>query len=80
MVGDTVKLKKKYTTRFNTEWPKGTEITVEQKLRQGYQIGYVTPAGKVGTQSILREELPPEVIKMLQEIGHLPSAPPVAEG
>jgi len=67
MVGEVVKLKQKYVTRFGTEWPKGTELTVEQKLRQGWQIGYVTPKGAVGTQSILKEELPPEVAKMLEE-------------
>jgi hypothetical protein len=71
MVGDTVTLKKKYTTRFGTEWPKGTELDVEQKLRQGWQIGYRTPDGRVGTQSILKEDLPPEVLKMLEEEGKL---------
>jgi hypothetical protein len=71
MVGDTVKLKKKYTTRFGTEWPKGTELDVEQKLRQGWQVGYRTPDGRVGTQSILREDLPPEVVKMLEDEGKL---------
>jgi hypothetical protein len=71
MVGDTVTLKKKYTTRFGTEWPKGTELDVEQKLRQGWQVGYRTPDGRVGTQSILREDLPPEVVKMLEDEGKL---------
>lgn len=71
MVGDTVTLKKKYTTRFGTEWPKGTELEVEQRLRQGWQIGYRTPTGAVGTQSILKEDLPPEVVKMLEECGKL---------
>jgi len=71
MVGDTVKLKKKYTTRFGTEWPKGTELDVEQKLRQGWQVGYRTPDGRVGTQSILKEDLPPEVVKMLEDEGKL---------
>ena len=71
MVGEEVKLKQKYVTRFGTEWPKGTELEVEQKLRQGWQIGYVTPKGAVGTQSILKEELPPEVAKMLESHGKL---------
>ena len=67
MVGEVVTLKQKYVTRFGTEWPKGTKLVVEQKLRQGWQIGYETPKGSVGTQSILRDALPPEVLKMLED-------------
>lgn len=65
MIGDTIILETKYTTRFGTEWPPGTELEVEQKLRKGYQIGFKTPDGRVGTQSLLREELPDEVGQML---------------
>ena len=38
MVGEVVTLKQKYVTRFGTEWPKGTELAVEQKVRQGWEI------------------------------------------
>lgn len=69
MVGKPVKLKNKYITRFGTEWPKGTELEVEQKVRQGWQIAYKTPKGGVGSQSILRDELPPEVALMLEACG-----------
>lgn len=69
MVGEVVTLKQKYVTRFGTEWPKGTELEVEQKVRMGWQIGYKTKDGRVGTQSILKEELPPEVLKMLEACG-----------
>jgi hypothetical protein len=61
MAGDTVTLQESYTTRFGTVWPPGTEVEVEQKLRAGWQCGYRTPDGRVGTQSLLRDELPPEV-------------------
>jgi hypothetical protein len=67
MIGDTVTLRSDYTTRWGTLWPAGSEIEVEQKLRQGWQVGYKTPDGRVGTQSILRQDLPPEVEKMLVE-------------
>lgn len=67
MVGDIVTLGADYTTRFGTVWPAGSEIEVEQKVRHGWQCGYKTPDGRVGTQSILREELPPEVRQMLVE-------------
>lgn len=65
MVGETVTLQNDYTTRFGTVWPAGSEIEVEQRVRHGWQCGYKTPDGRIGTQSLLRDEIPPEVRQML---------------
>jgi hypothetical protein len=63
---DTITLTSDYTTRGGIPWQAGTELELEQKLRQGLQIGYRTPDGRVGTASIPRNELPPEVSQALQ--------------
>ena len=69
MVGTIVTLDADYTTRFGTQWPSGTELELEGKLRKGWQIGFKTPEGEVGTESILKEELPPEVVAALGSAG-----------
>lgn len=69
MVGTFVTLTADYTTRFGTEWPAGTELELEGKLRKGWQIGFRTPEGEVGTESILYENLPPEVAALFGERG-----------
>lgn len=58
---ETITLLTTYTTRGGIIWPPNTELELEQKLRQGWQIGYKTPDGRIGTASIPRDELPPEV-------------------
>jgi hypothetical protein len=62
---DTITLTADYTTRGGVGWPAGTELELEQKLRQGWQVGYRTPDGRVGTASVPRDELPPEVSQVL---------------
>ena len=66
MTYDTITLASDYTTRGGTTWQAGTELELEQRLRQGWQVGYKTPDGRVGTASIPRDELPPEVSQALQ--------------
>lgn len=65
MTYDTIILVGDYTTRGGIPWQTGTEIELEQKLRQGWQIGYRTPDGRVGTASVPRDELPDEVRQAL---------------
>ena len=65
MTYDTITLAADYTTRGAIPWQAGTELELEQKLRQGWQIGYKTPDGRVGTASVPRDELPLEVRQAL---------------
>lgn len=58
---ETITLLAPYVTRGGIIWPPDTELELEQKIRQGWQIGYKTPDGRIGTASIPRDELPPEV-------------------
>lgn len=62
---DSIVLTSEYTTRGGVAWPAGTELELEQKIRQGWQIGYRTPDGRVGTASVPRDELPDEVRQAL---------------
>ena len=63
---DTITLTTDHTTLAGMTWPAGTLLELEQKLRRGWQVGYKTPDGRVGTASIPRDELPPEVSQALQ--------------
>lgn len=65
MTYDTITLAADYTTRGGIPWQAGTQLELEQKLRQGWQIGYKTPDGRVGTASVPRDELPLEVRQAL---------------
>jgi len=65
MIHETIILVGDYTTRGGVLWPAGTELELEQKLRQGWQIGYKALDGRVGTASIPRDELPDEVREAL---------------
>jgi hypothetical protein len=50
MVGTIVTLEADYTTRFGTQWPSGTELELEGKLRKGWQIGFKTPEVRISVQ------------------------------
>lgn len=65
MTYDTITLTADYTTRGGVRWQLGTELELEQKLRQGWQIGYRTPDGRIGTASVPRDELPDDVRQAL---------------
>jgi hypothetical protein len=67
MVGATTTLETDYVTRFGNKWSRGTELEIEGKLRRTWLIGFRTPEGEVGSESIPREELPPEVARLLGE-------------